>query len=120
MALFVQSSGIEREGVCPKFLSSCRSTNARLFKVLLQYEGQQQMAAMTLTPSSSSSMSISPSAATAKEALLLTHAESHDDWAGWCTVESEPVPCPLFPPADRIGNIQPIALGHWSLTSTNP
>jgi hypothetical protein len=29
---------------------------------------------------------------TAKESLLLSHAEATDEWAGWCTVESEPVP----------------------------
>ena len=50
------------------------------------------MAAMSLTPSSP----VSPSAAAAKESLLLSHAESHDDWAGWCTVESEPVTPPPF------------------------
>jgi hypothetical protein len=27
-----------------------------------------------------------------KEALLLSQTENSDEWTGWCTVESEPVP----------------------------
>src|SRR5579859_6865832 len=27
-----------------------------------------------------------------KESLLLSHTEQSDEWTGWCTVESEPVP----------------------------
>jgi hypothetical protein len=51
--------------------------NSRRFSVL------ETMATMA---SNSSSMS-----SAAKESLLLSHAESTDEWAGWCTVESEPV-----------------------------
>jgi hypothetical protein len=34
-----------------------------------------------------------------KEALLLSQTENSDEWTGWCTVESEPVPAlPLSSP----------------------
>ena len=72
-------------------------------------------------PLSSSSMSCPPSA---KESLLLSHMESTDEWAGWCTVESEPVspsPLPLFLASNNeIGNIQSIVMGYRSHTITDP
>jgi len=45
---------------------------------------------MASEASSSSPSSTSMSTAM-KESLLLSNMESTDEWAGWCTVESEPV-----------------------------
>jgi len=69
------------------------------------------MATMALSASSMSS--------SAKESLLLSHMETTDEWAGWCTVESEPVCPPKYHRRNGIGNIQSIALGYRSFTSSN-
>jgi hypothetical protein len=55
---------------------------------------------------------------TAKESLLLSHAEATDEWAGWCTVESEPVPI-LEEVKLTLGHIQSTTLGHWRRSSSS-
>jgi len=42
-------------------------------------------------------LSSSSTSSAANESLLLSYVETTDEWAGWCTVESEPVtPFPLL------------------------
>jgi hypothetical protein len=57
------------------------------------------MTAMVLDQSLSSS---STCASADRESLLLSHVQTTDEWTGWCTVESEPVP--PFPPAPGTAN----------------
>jgi hypothetical protein len=52
----------------------------------------------------SMSMSSCSTSSAVKESLLLNHTEKTDEWAGWCTVESEPVLHSVF----RIANSKAI------------
>jgi hypothetical protein len=52
-----------------------------------------------------------------KESLLLSQMDATDEWAGWCTVESEPV---IHRGGSLTsGDIQPIVMGHWCLLRPN-
>jgi hypothetical protein len=48
---------------------------------------------------------------TAKESLLLSHAEATDEWGGWCTVESEPVPIL----EERTLNFRPYSINYFGI-----